>query len=38
MRNSLQFEFMNNVISLRYNHGMQEFLYDTYSLAYIRRF
>jgi hypothetical protein len=38
LRNNLQFEFMNNVISLRYNHGMQDSLYDTYSLGYIRRF
>jgi len=38
LRNNLQFEFKNNLLSLRYNHGMQDSLYDTYSVGYIRRF
>ncbi len=37
-RNNLKYEFKKNVISLRYNHGMKDSLYDTYSLGYIRCF
>jgi hypothetical protein len=37
-RNRLQFEYKNNLLSLRYTHGMQASLYDTYSIGYIRRF
>ncbi|MDR1913454.1 MAG: hypothetical protein LBQ68_03090 [Clostridiales bacterium] len=37
-RNHLQFEHKNNLLSLRYTHGMQDSLYDTYSIGYIRRF
>jgi hypothetical protein len=37
-RNSLQFEYRNNILSLRYVHGMQDSLYETCSIGYIRRF
>jgi hypothetical protein len=37
-RNNLQIEYRNNVLSLRYTHGMKDSLYDTYSVAYIRKF
>jgi hypothetical protein len=37
-RNNLQLDLNNNVISLRYNHGIRDFLYDTYSIGFIRRF
>ena len=37
-RNNLRFEYRNNILSLRYEHGMQDSLYDTYSAGYIRKF
>ncbi|MDR0536759.1 MAG: hypothetical protein LBH04_01725 [Tannerellaceae bacterium] len=37
-RNCIQFDFRNNVISFRYNHGLRDFLYDTYSIGLIRKF
>ncbi|MDR1557150.1 MAG: hypothetical protein LBS88_08985 [Tannerellaceae bacterium] len=37
-RNNLRFEYRNNILSLRYVHGMQDSLYDTYSVGYIRKF
>jgi hypothetical protein len=37
-RNNLRLEFRNNILSLRYAHGMQDSLYDTYSVGYIRKF
>ena len=38
LRSKLNYEFKNNVLSFRYKHGIKDYLYDTYSLAYIRRF
>lgn len=38
LRNSLKYEFKKNIISLRYNHGMKDYLYDNYSLGYTRCF
>ena len=38
LRAKLEYEVKKNVISFRYRHGLQDFLYDTYSLAYIRCF
>ncbi|MDR1981719.1 MAG: hypothetical protein LBQ39_08915 [Tannerellaceae bacterium] len=37
-RNNLQYTYRNNCISLRYNHGIKDYLYDTYSIGYIRYF
>ena len=37
-RAKLEYEIKKNIISFRYRHGLQDFQYDTYSLAYIRRF
>jgi hypothetical protein len=37
-RNNLRFEYRNNILSLRYLHGMKDSLYDTYSVGYIRKF
>jgi hypothetical protein len=37
-RNNIKLDFNNNVLSFRYNHGMRDFLYKTYSIAYIRKF
>lgn len=38
IRTKLNYELSRNILSLRYGHGMKDDLYDTYSLAYIRRF
>ncbi|MDR1200689.1 MAG: hypothetical protein LBL58_03530 [Tannerellaceae bacterium] len=38
LRNNLTYEFKKNIISLRYNHGMKDYLYDNYSIGYIRCF
>ena len=38
LRNNLRYEIKKNILSLRYNHGMKDNLYETYSLAYIRCF
>jgi len=38
LRNHLSYEIKKNIISLRYNHGMKDRLYDTYSLGYTRCF
>jgi hypothetical protein len=38
LRTKLNFEHKKNVLSFRYRHGINDFLYDTYSLAYIRCF
>lgn len=38
LRTKLDYEYKKNILSLRYKHGIQDFLYDTYSLAYIRCF
>jgi hypothetical protein len=37
-RNNLKYEWKKNVISFRFNHGMKDFLYDTYSVGLIRQF
>ena len=37
-RNKLNYEIKKNIISVRYNHGMIDHLYDTVSLGYIRCF
>jgi len=37
-RNHLSYEIKKNIISFRYNHGMKDRLYDTYSLGYTRCF
>ena len=38
LRTKLNYEYKKNIFSLRYKHGIHDFFYDTYSLAYIRRF
>lgn len=38
LRNKLTYEIKKNIISFRYNHGMKDNLYDSFSLAYIRCF
>ena len=38
LRTKLNYEFKNNILSVRYKHGFHDYLYDTYSLAYIRLF
>ena len=37
-RSNLNFEFKKNILSLRYNHGIKDFPYDTYSVGLIRCF
>ena len=37
-RSKLDFEVKKNILSLRYNHGIRDFLYDTYSIGFIRCF
>lgn len=37
-RNKLTYEVKKNIISFRYNHGMKDNLYDSFSLGYIRCF
>lgn len=36
LRNNLTYEYKKNGLSFRYNHGMKDRLYETYSLGYIR--
>jgi hypothetical protein len=38
LRTKFNFEYRRNILSLRFRHGMKDFLYDTYSVAYIRYF
>lgn len=38
LRTKLEYEIKKNIISFRYRHGLHDFLYDSYSLAYIRCF
>ncbi|MDR1601603.1 MAG: hypothetical protein LBS42_04145 [Tannerella sp.] len=38
LRAKFNFEYRRNILSLRFRHGMKDFLYDTYSVAYIRCF
>jgi len=38
LRNNLTYEIKKNGLSFRYNHGIKDHLYDTYSLGYIRYF
>jgi len=37
-RSKLNYEYKKNILSLRYNHGIRDFIYDTYSVGYIRCF
>ena len=37
-RSKLNYEYKKNILSLRFNHGIRDFLYDTYSVGYIRCF
>jgi hypothetical protein len=37
-RTKLNYEYKKNILSLRYNHGVRDFLYDTYSVGLIRCF
>lgn len=37
-RSKLNYEIKKNIISFRYKHGIQDYLYDSFSLAYIRCF
>jgi hypothetical protein len=37
-RTRLNYEYKKNILSLRYNHGFRDFLYNTYSAGYIRCF
>ena len=37
-RSKMDFEVKKNILSLRYNHGIRDFLYDTYSVGLIRCF
>ena len=38
LRTKLNYEFNKNIFSFRYKHGIHDYLYDSYSLAYIRCF
>ena len=38
LRNNLKYEYKKNILSFRYNHGMKDYLYDNYSIGYIRCF
>jgi len=38
IRTKFDFEYRKNIISLRYKHGVHDYLYDTYSIGYIRCF
>ncbi len=37
-RSKLEYDLKNNVISLRYKTGLHDYLYDSYSVAFIRKF
>ena len=38
LRTKMNYEFRKNSLSFRYKHGIHDYLYDSYSLAYIRAF
>ena len=38
LRSKVNYEYRQNILSLRYKHGMKDCLYDSFSLAYIRCF
>ena len=38
LRTKLNYEYKKNILSFRYKHGIHDYLYDTYSVAYIRCF
>jgi len=38
IRTKVEYEYKKNIISVKYKHGMKDWLYDTFSLAYIRCF
>ena len=38
LRTKLNYEYKKNILSFRYKHGIHDYLYDTFSVAYIRCF
>lgn len=38
IRTKLEYELKKNILSFRYKHGVRDYLYDSYSIAYIRCF
>lgn len=38
LRMKLEYELKKNILSMGYKHGFQDYLYDSYSIAYIRCF
>ena len=38
IRTKANYEYKNNILSFRYKHGIKDYLYDSFSLAYIRYF
>jgi len=38
LRTKLNYELKKNILSFRYKHGIRDYFYDSYSLAYIRCF
>ena len=38
LRTRLNYEYRKNILSVRFKHGLKDALYNSYSLAYIRRF
>lgn len=38
LRTKVNYEYKKNILSFRYKHGIQDFPYDSYSIAYIRCF
>ncbi|MDR0575247.1 MAG: hypothetical protein LBG96_14725 [Tannerella sp.] len=38
LRTKVNYEYQKNILSFRYKHGIKDYLYDTFSLAYIRCF
>jgi hypothetical protein len=38
LRTKINYEYRKNILSFRYKHGIKDYLYDTFSVGYIRRF
>jgi hypothetical protein len=38
LRTKIEYEYRNNALSLRYRHGLNDALYDTFSIGYVRYF
>jgi len=38
LRSKLNYEYRKNILSFRFSHGIRDYLYDSYSFAYIRCF